>query len=191
MWWNLFKQDAARWVIPQQVADVSQLTTLTILRLLYYYIPLRAMFWYRLGSWLTQLGVPMAKGVFQRFLYFRFGLEISPGAEVGGGLYIAHPSGMVLSAAKMGRNCTMIHAITIGMRNEWAFPILGDDVFVGAGARILGGITVGNGAVIGANAVVVKDVPDQTTVVGIPAKPIKARTADDGQTAVLTPASME
>ncbi|RMD75375.1 MAG: serine acetyltransferase, partial [Chloroflexi bacterium] len=61
----------------------------------------------------------------------------------------------------------------IGMRNEWAFPIIGDEVFIGAGARVLGGITVGDRARIGANAVVTRDVPSGATVVGIPARVVK------------------
>lgn len=172
---ELFKQDAARWVIPQQVTDPSKLTLLQILRLLYHHMPLRTMFWYRLGSWLAQKRLPMVKGIFQRAIYRWGGLEISPGANVGGGLYIAHPIGSVISPEKIGKNCTIIHSVTIGMRNEWAFPVIGDNVFIGAGARILGGIHVGDNAIIGANAVVIHDVPDGTTVVGIPAKPIKAK----------------
>lgn len=71
----------------------------------------------------------------------------------------------------------MIHNVTVGMRNEWAFPEIGDDVFIGAGARVLGGIVVGDGARIGANAVVIQDVPAGATVVGIPARVIA--TAED------------
>jgi serine O-acetyltransferase len=170
---ELFKQDTARWVVPQQIADPSTLTISGTLKLLYHYLPLRAMAWFRLGSWLTEKRIPFVKGFIQRLIYRVFGLEISPGAEIGGGLYIAHPVGSVISPKRMGNNCTIIHSITIGMRNEWEFPDIGDNVFIGAGARILGGIRVGNNAVIGANAVVIHDVPDGATVVGIPAKVIK------------------
>ncbi|MCB9135433.1 MAG: serine acetyltransferase [Anaerolineales bacterium] len=174
---ELFKQDAARWVIPQQVADSSKLTFPQILRLLYYHMPLRTMFWYRLGSWLVQKRIPLMKGFFQRALYRWGGVEISPGADIAGGLYIAHPIGSVISPERIGKNCTIIHSVTIGMRNEWAFPVIGDNVFIGAGARILGGIRIGDNAIIGANAVVIHDVPDNTTVVGIPAKAIIAKEA--------------
>jgi len=176
---DLFKQDAARWVIPQQVTDPSKLTFWQIIRMLYLYMPLRAMFWYRLGSWLTAKRIPLAKGFFQRMLYRHHGLEIEPGANIGGGLYIAHPIGSVIAPKSLGKNCTIIHSVTFGMRNEWAFPVIGDNVFIGAGARILGGIHVGNNAVIGANAVVVHDVPDGATVVGIPAKVIKIKEIED------------
>jgi serine O-acetyltransferase len=176
---DLFKQDAARWVIPQQITDPSRLTIWQIIRMLYLYMPLRAMFWYRLGSWLTGKRIPLVKGFFQRMLYRQHGLEIEPGADIGGGLYIAHPNGSVIAPKSLGKNCTIIHSVTFGMRNEWAFPVIGDNVFIGAGARILGAIRVGNNAVIGANAVVIHDVPDGGTVVGIPAKVIKVKEIED------------
>jgi len=172
---ELFKQDAARWVVPQQVADPSTITLPAILKMLYHHVPLRAMAWFRLGSWLTRKRFPLAKGMVHRLLYRWFGVELTPGAEIGGGLYIAHPIGSVISPKRIGNNCSIIHNVTIGMRNEWAFPDIGDNVFIGAGARILGGIRVGNNATIGANAVVVHDVPDGATVVGIPARVINMK----------------
>ena len=95
------------------------------------------------------------------------------GADIGGGLYVAHPVGTVIMVNRMGTNCSVIAAATIGMRNEWKFPDIGDQVFIGAGTRVLGDLRVGNRAIIGANAVVIEDVPDDATVVGIPAKVIK------------------
>jgi serine O-acetyltransferase len=77
----------------------------------------------------------------------------------------------------MGRNCSIIAAVTIGMRNEWTFPEIGDHVFIGAGARVLGGITIGDHAVIGANAVVIHNVAEKMTVVGIPARAIPSNDA--------------
>lgn len=85
-------------------------------------------------------------------------------------MYIPHPVGSVISASRIGRNCSLIAAVTIGLRNSADFPTLGDEVYVGAGARILGGVSVGDRARIGANAVVVKDVPAGVTAVGIPAQ---------------------
>lgn len=76
---------------------------------------------------------------------------------------------------RIGRNCSVIANVTIGMRNEWVFPEIGNDVFIGAGARVLGGITLGDQAVIGANAVVIHDVPAGATAVGIPAKVVGQR----------------
>jgi len=95
------------------------------------------------------------------------------GIKIGGGLYIPHPNGTVIVAEEIGKNCNIIANVTIGMRNEWTFPIIGDNVFIGAGARILGGIRIGDNSVIGANSVVIQDVPDNTTVVGIPARVVR------------------
>lgn len=175
--WELFKQDVQRWIVPQQVADPSLVTLGTILKLLYYHMSLRAMLWFRFGSWCRHRRIPFMTGFIARLLLRQYGLEISPGANVAGGLYIAHPVGTVISAKRIGRNCSIITSVTIGMRNEHAFPEIGDHVFIGAGARVLGGIQIGDNAIIGANAVVINDVPPNTTVVGIPAKVI--RTGND------------
>lgn len=172
---KLFRQDTQRWVRPQQVADPSEITLLTTLKLLWQHMPLRAMFWYRLGSWCKFKRIPLIPGFVQRYLFRYFGLEIVVGAKIGGGLYIAHPIGTVIAAREVGENCTIIANVTIGMRNEWAFPRIGDAVFIGAGARVLGDIYVGDGVSIGANAVVIHDVPDGATVVGIPAKALQHR----------------
>ena len=177
MYWQLFKMDAARWVVPQQIADPDSLKPHTLLKLLFWYMPLRAMLLFRFGSWCKRRRIPFMPGFMQRQIYKRYGLEISPGADIGGGLYIAHPIGTVISVQRMGVNCSLIAAITIGMRNEWKFPTLGDGVFIGAGARVLGDITLGAGCQIGANAVVIKDVPPGATAVGIPAK---VRMKDEG-----------
>ena len=170
-----FRQDAARWVIPSQFADPASLTTVQMLKLLYRYVALRAMAWFRLATWFQENKIPLA-GPIYRWIFFRFGLEINGYIE--GGLYIAHPSGTVISVRHMGRNCSVIAAVTIGMRNTWAFPDIGNNVFIGAGARVLGDITVGNDVKIGANAVVIKDVPDGATVVGVPGKVIEIREAE-------------
>jgi serine O-acetyltransferase len=168
-----FKQDVARWVIPQSVVDLSLVTFKTTLRLLWNHMPVRAMLWFRFGSWCKRKRFPVLPGIIQRQIYKHYGLELSVSQEIGGGLYIAHPIGTVISVEKLGQNCTIIASVTIGMRNEWAFPRIGDNVFIGAGARVLGGIEVGDGAVIGANAVVIDDVPAGATVVGIPARVVK------------------
>ncbi len=181
---KLFKQDVQRWVIPQQVADPSAVTLMTTLKLLFRHMPLRAMLWFRFGSWCKRKGIPFLPGFIQRLIYKQFGLEISVGGAIGGGLYIAHPIGTVIMVNRMGENCSIIAAVTLGMRNEYAFPNIGDNVFIGAGARVLGGIDVGDGTVIGANAVVIKDVPAQATVVGIPGRVVRVggqKLADNGK----------
>lgn len=167
----LFQMDAARWVRPEEVAELSELSIFRIASLLYRHLPLRALAWYRLASELQHLKVPGAAGLIQRRLLVRFGLEMVPGAAVGGGLYIAHPVGCTLVAESIGSNVSIIADVTFGVR-EGGWPRVGDDVYVGAGARIIGGITVGEKARIGANAVVLRDVPSGSTVVGVPASPV-------------------
>jgi serine O-acetyltransferase len=166
---ELFLQDARRWVIPSKVSE-APLSLAQIVGLLWRYMPLRAMLWFRFGSWCKQRRIPFFPGFVQRLIYRRYGLEIVIGSPIGGGLYIAHPIGTVIAPQRIGRNCSIIAGVTIGMRNEWVFPIIGDNVFIGAGARVLGGITIGDGVQIGANAVVTRDLPPGATAVGIPAR---------------------
>jgi serine O-acetyltransferase len=163
------KMDAARWIIPEQVGDPSKVTLRKLLALLYQYPPLQAVMLFRFGNWCQKKHIPLA-GFVQRLVAVFYGLEILIGAEIGGGLYIPHPLGTVIAAEKIGKNCSIIHSVTIGMRKDWKFPEIGDNVYIGAGARILGGIGIGDGAVIGANAVVIHDVPAGKTAVGIPAR---------------------
>ncbi len=102
------------------------------------------------------------------------GIDIHPGARIGAGFFIDHGSGVVIGeTAEIGRDVTLYHGVTLG-GVSWSggkrHPTLGDGVMVGAGAKILGPITVGSGARVGANSVVVDAVPDGATVVGIPAR---------------------
>ena len=107
---------------------------------------------------------------------------IGRGAEFGRGFVMVHADGVVINRlVRGGQNIYIEHQVTIGA-DRGVSPVLGDDVFVGAGARILGPVTIGDGARIGANAVVVKDVPAYATVVGVPAKVVRQRTKADGDT---------
>ncbi|MFZ1397681.1 MAG: hypothetical protein WAS33_12315 [Candidatus Promineifilaceae bacterium] len=180
-----FKMDAARWLVPEKIGDPNDVTPQRLVKLLLHHLPLRAMAWFRLAQWCHRHRVPFLPGSIQRRLLLRYGLEMAPGDEIGGGLYIAHPVGCVIRPRQMGENCSIIAAVTIGMRNEWKFPTFGDRVFIGAGARVLGDITLGDDSAVGANAVVVKDVPAGITVVGIPARPLP--TSKPSETAVPTP----
>lgn len=103
---------------------------------------------------------------------FLTGIEIHPGAKIGRRLFIDHGMGIVIGeTATVGNDCTIYHNSTLGGTGKdkhKRHPDLGNNVMVGAGAKILGPIRIGNGVKIGANAVVLKDVPNFTTVVGIP-----------------------
>ena len=170
---DLFLQDARRWVVQGQINPHAKLSFRTLLSLLYWHMPLRALAWFRFGSWCKHKNIRFLPGFIQHYIYRHYGIELVIGADIGGGLYVAHPIGTVISAKRMGQNCSIVAAVTIGMRNEWEFPTIGDEVFIGAGARVLGGITIGDRAVIGANAVVIHDVPAGATAVGVPARLIK------------------
>jgi serine O-acetyltransferase len=161
--------DAARWKVQEEVADADALTGKEILTLLWRYPSLRAMAWYRVASLAKELRVPALPGILQRRLLRVYGLELLPGADVEGGLYIAHPAGVTVVAERIGRNVTVIAGVTVGYRQGRRWPRLGDGVYLGAGARVLGDIDVGDGAKIGANAVVIRDVPAGATAVGVPA----------------------
>ncbi|MBO5716055.1 MAG: serine O-acetyltransferase [Clostridia bacterium] len=108
---------------------------------------------------------------------FFTGIEIHPACFIGKGLLIDHGSGVVIGeTAIIGDDCTIFHGVTLGGRGSSKgkrHPTLHNNVFVGAGAKILGNIEVGNNVKIGANAVVLTDLPDNATAVGIPARIIK------------------
>jgi serine O-acetyltransferase len=98
---------------------------------------------------------------------------IGRGAEFGPGFVILHSIGVVInSQVRGGRNVVIEHGVTIGAEKGQA-PVLGDDIFIGAGAKVIGPVRIGSRVKIGANAVVVKDVPDGATVVGIPARVVR------------------
>lgn len=105
------------------------------------------------------------------------GIEIHPGARIGHGLFIDHGMGVVIGeTAEIGDNCTIFHNVTLGGTGKdkgKRHPTLGDNVLVGAGAKLLGPFRVGDNALIGANSVVLHEVPDQGTVVGVPGKLVR------------------
>ena len=106
------------------------------------------------------------------------GIEIHPGATIGEKLFIDHGMGIVFGeTAEIGNNVTIFHGVTLGgiggEKDEKRHPTVEDDVVIGAGAKILGPVTIGKGAKIGANSVVLKDVPPYTTAVGAPARIIE------------------
>ncbi|NKI67892.1 serine acetyltransferase [Collimonas pratensis] len=134
---------------------------------------------FRLSHWFFQRGLsPLAK-IFGLTNFILFGLEIAARCEIGPGLYFPHTQGTVIGANKIGENATIYHNVTFGAReidldySASSRPNVGDNVIVGAGAKILGPVMVGSHARVGANAVVVEDVPAGATVVGIPARIVK------------------
>ncbi len=108
---------------------------------------------------------------------FFTGVEIHPGATIGKGLVIDHGSGVVIGeTAEIGDNCTLYQGVTLGGTGKdlgKRHPTLGDGVLVGAGAKVLGPFTVSDGSKVAANAVVLKEIPENSTAVGIPARVVK------------------
>lgn len=104
-----------------------------------------------------------------------FGIEVSPQVKIGGGLFLPHTVGTVIGAECIGENCTIMQGVTLGTSEpDMDFtvserPVVGNGVLIGAGAKVIGRVTIGDYAKIGANAVVLKDVPAHGVAVGVPA----------------------
>lgn len=136
-----------------------------------------AMVLYRLMQWSRRWRLVPLTMVFNKMNGVLCQCIIGRGAEFGRGFVLIHSQGVVInSAVRGGERVHIEHQVTIGAERGES-PVLGDDVFVGAGAKVIGAVRIGNGARIGANAVVVDDVPDHATVVGIPARVVRQRTA--------------
>jgi len=104
------------------------------------------------------------------------GADIPLNTTLGGGLIMTHPNGIVIHPeARIGTNCLIFQQVTIGMGNVPGVPVIGGHVDIGAGAKILGGIRIGDHAKIGANSVVLQDVPDGASAVGIPARILRRK----------------
>ena len=109
-------------------------------------------------------------------LSVRLGISIRPLTEIGPGLNINHIGGIVVNGKSIiGKNCTISHGVTLGQKNRGKYqgcPILGSNVYIGPGAKIIGAVKIGSNVAIGANSVVTKDIPDNSVVVGIPGRVI-------------------
>jgi len=125
--------------------------------------------WYPIALWMLRR---------QRF---RLGISISPRTEIGSGFYIGHFGGInVNRECKIGKNCNLSQGVTLGQSNRGeraGCPVIGDNVYIGPGAKIFGAIVIGDDVAIGANCVVTKDVPDHSVVVGVPGRVISSQGA--------------
>lgn len=127
---------------------------------------------HRMAHALHRRGVPVVPRVISNFSRFFTGIEIHPGARIGEGLFIDHGMGVVIGeTAEIGDDCHILQGVTLGgtsMHRTKRHPTLGNRVIVGAGAKLIGAVEIGDNARIGAGSVVVTNVPENATVVGVP-----------------------
>ncbi len=148
------------------------------------YPGVKAVFFHQIANFFHLAGFHLIARIISQTSRFFTGIEIHPGAKIGKNLFIDHGMGVVIGeTSEIRNNVTIYHAVTLGgispsidsesQRNEKRHPTIGNDVVIGSGAQVIGPVTIGNGSRIAANAVVVKNVPENTTMVGVPAKAIK------------------
>ena len=138
------------------------------------YSGLHAIISHKIARRLMNIGLHLTARMISQFTRFITGIEIHPGAKIGRGLFIDHGMGVVIGETSIiGDNMTMYQGGTLGGTGKQRgkrHPTIGNNVVIGAGAKILGDITVGNNVNIGANAVVIRNIPDNATVVGVPGR---------------------
>ena len=148
------------------------------------YPGVKAVLLHRIANFFHLAGFYLIARIISQTSRFLTGIEIHPGAKIGKNLFIDHGMGVVIGeTSEIGDNVTIYHAVTLGgsspsidserQRHEKRHPTIEDDVVIGSGAQIIGPVLVGKCARIAANAVVLKDVPKNATMVGIPAKAVK------------------
>jgi serine O-acetyltransferase len=145
------------------------------------YPGVKAVFFHRIANFFSVAKFDLVARIISQFSRFLTGIEIHPGAKIGKNLFIDHGMGVVIGeTSDIGDNVTIYHMATLGgiapsinsndQRNIKRHPTIEDEVVIGSGAQVLGPVTVGRCAKIGANAVITKDVPEKAVMVGIPAK---------------------
>jgi len=138
------------------------------------YQSLDAIFHYRIAHFFYKIKLYFLARAISQFSRFLTGIEIHPGAKIGRGVFIDHGMGVVIGeTAEIGDNVLIYQGVTLGgtgLEKGKRHPTVGNNVVIGAGAKVLGNIKIGDNSYIGANAVVIKDVPANSTVVGVPAR---------------------
>ena len=148
----------------------------TTLQVIFAYPGVHAIWCHRINHWLWRRGAKLAARIAAEITRILTGVDIHPGAALGPGLFIDHATGVVIGeTAEVGEDVTLYHGVTLGGSGRDTgkrHPTIGDRVIIGAGAKILGAIKVGDDSRIGANAVVVKEVPSSSVVIGVPGQVI-------------------
>ena len=144
------------------------------LEVLFCYPGLQALTFHRFAHWLHGLGLPFIPRFISHIARFLTGVEIHPGAKIGSGVFIDHGMGVVIGeTAIVGDGCLIYQGVTLGGTGKESgkrHPTLGENVVIGGGAKVLGNLQIGNNVRIGAGSVVLRDVPSDCTVVGIPGR---------------------
>ncbi len=157
--------------------DPAARTPLGVLEVLLLYSGFHAVLAHRINHFLHSLRIPFFPRLFSQLVRFFTGVEIHPGAKIGPGFFIDHGMGVVIGeTSEIGENVTLYQGVTLGgtgTERGKRHPTLGSNVVVGAGAKILGNIRLGNNVKVGAGSVVVHSVPDNCTVVGVPAEIVR------------------
>jgi serine O-acetyltransferase len=157
----------------------------SLLEVLTCYPGLHAVWGYRIAHWLWERHLKLLGRMVSQIVRGLTGIEIHPGAKIGPGLFIDHGMGVVIGeTSELGEDVTLYHGVTLGgtsLHKGKRHPTLGNGVVVGTGAKILGAITIGECSRIGANAVVVKSVPPDSVVVGVPGEVISRSGPRPGQ----------
>jgi serine O-acetyltransferase len=139
----------------------------------------------RLQLALYRRGVPYAPWLLRFINVVMFGMDVCLGAAVGPGLVVPHPNGVVIgSGATVGARCRILQQVTLGETlttdgRSGGYPTIGDDVVIGTGAKVLGPIKIGSGCIIGAGAIVTKDMPENCVVAGVPARVLRTLAESD------------
>jgi len=149
----------------------------SIIEVLTCYPGLHAVWFHRVAHWFWNHRMKLIARMISHFSRWLTGIEIHPGAKIGRRFFIDHGIGVVIGeTTEIGNDVTMYHQVTLGgtsTKKGKRHPTIGNSVVIGAGAKILGPVKIGDNCKIGANSVVVKDVPPNSTVVGIPGKIVK------------------
>jgi serine O-acetyltransferase len=137
---------------------------------------------YRVASWFKRHRIPILGPFFSRLGLFLTGVDISPGAQIAPGLLLSHGTGLVIGeSVRIGADATILHQVTIGAPDTGRLnemPDIGRDVYIGAGAVLIGGIKLGDDVIIGTNTVITSDVPDNHRVVSAAPTKISERRSD-------------
>lgn len=167
--------------VREDIANVRALdpAARSAIEVFFVYSGLHATWWYRVAHRLWRMGLRFPARVTSQIVRWATGIEIHPAAVIGRRLFIDHGMGVVIGeTAVVGDDVLMYHGVTLGgtsLESTKRHPTIGNRVIIGAGAKVLGGITIGDDCKIGANAVVVKSAAAGSVLVGIPAKNIASR----------------